>query len=64
MDYRYNPQNKYLHKIKLFTDYRKDMNYAEVPDPYFGTLADFDLVLDIVKDSADGFLEHILNDQK
>lgn len=51
------PENLYSSKIKLFTDYRKDMNYHFVPDPYFGTLSDFDLVLDIVTDASIGFLE-------
>ena len=48
-------KNKY--KIKLFLEYKKEMNFDEVPDPYFGTEKDFDLVLDIVHDAAIGFIE-------
>lgn len=44
-------------KIKLFCEYRKQLNFTEVPDPYYGTLKDFNLVLDIVHDAAIGFLE-------
>lgn len=48
-------QNK--HKIKLFLEYKKQMNFDEVPDPYYGTEKDFELVLDIVHDAAIGFIE-------
>lgn len=51
--------NKYQDKIKLFTDFRYKMEYKFVPDPYFGTISDFDLVLDIVADAAMGFLESL-----
>lgn len=52
---------KNQHKIKLFLEYKKHLNFDEVPDPYFGSEKDFDLVLDIVHDAALGFIEQELN---
>jgi len=43
-------------KFKLITEYCTKMNYKEVPDPYYGTAADFDLVIHILEDCAEGFI--------
>ena len=47
---------KNKHKIKLFLEYKMKMNFEEVPDPYYGTEKDFNLVLDIVHDASLGFI--------
>lgn len=49
-------------KIKLFSEYKQQMNYTEVPDPYFGSTKDFDLVLDIVKDYSLGLIKQEFNE--
>jgi protein-tyrosine phosphatase len=51
------PRKLHHSKIKLFTDFRLKLNFTEVPDPYYGTERDFDLVVDIVLDSCRGFFE-------
>jgi len=53
------PQGLFTHKIQLFTDFRVNLNFTEVPDPYFGTEKDFDQVMDIVIDSCQGFLKYL-----
>ncbi|HKJ79686.1 MAG TPA: low molecular weight protein-tyrosine-phosphatase [Prolixibacteraceae bacterium] len=48
--------SKKIHKI---TDYRKEWNYDEVPDPYYGGDEGFELVLDLLEDSCQGLLEEV-----
>jgi protein-tyrosine phosphatase len=42
-------------KVKLLTDYCEDGFYDNVPDPYYGSSADFELVLDIIEEAWAGF---------
>lgn len=51
------PSKKHHHKIKNITDYRINLKFNEVPDPYYGDEKDFELVLDIVTDACVGFLK-------
>lgn len=46
-----------LQKIHLMTDFAKEWNYNEVPDPYYGGEEGFELVLDLLEDSCQGLLE-------
>lgn len=46
------------HKIRLFTDFSSN-GASSVPDPYSGGPEDFELVLDLVEDAAQGLLRHI-----
>ena len=46
-------------KIYRMTDFSREYTYDEVPDPYYGGEAGFELVLDILEDSCRGFLETI-----
>lgn len=48
-----------LKKLSKMTDFRIEINYDEVPDPYYGGDAGFELVLDILEDSCSGLLEKI-----
>lgn len=52
---------KPLHKAKihLITAYSRSYPNQEVPDPYYGGSADFDLVMDILQDACEGLLEEI-----
>lgn len=47
-----------MEKIKLITDFRKEWQYDEIPDPYYGGEEGFELVLDLLEDSCKGLLEH------
>lgn len=48
-----------LKKLHKMTDFSKIMDYDEVPDPYYGGDAGFELVLDLLEDSCNGLLEKL-----
>lgn len=50
---------KYENKIFMMTDFTKNGNYREVPDPYYSGPEGFELVLDILEDACAGLLEEI-----
>jgi protein-tyrosine phosphatase len=43
-------------RLHLITDFLEDLNYAEVPDPYYGGEKGFEVVLDILEESCENFL--------
>jgi len=47
------------HKPQLFLDYATNADLQEVPDPYYGPDAGFELVLDLAEDASLGLLNHI-----
>ncbi len=53
------PTQKHLDKIFKMTDFCNDCNYNEVPDPYYGGEAGFELVLDLLEDASAGLLEEV-----
>ena len=46
-------------KIQLMTSFSSTYRDEEIPDPYYGGEAGFELVLDMLEDCCEGFLEHI-----
>ena len=50
----------HISKIRLFTEFSAKYPYAEIPDPYFGGMEGFELVLDMVEDAAQGLLDYIV----
>ena len=46
-------------KVQLFLDYATQRASREVPDPYYGNEAGFELVLDMAEDASQGLLAHI-----
>ncbi len=48
-----------LNKLSKMTDFSKEWDYNEVPDPYYGGNAGFELVLDLLEDSCEGLLEKV-----
>lgn len=49
-------------RVQLFLNYstKKHKNkLKDVPDPYFGGLNGFEIVLDLIEDASSGLLEHI-----
>lgn len=48
-----------LQKICKITDFSKEWDYDEIPDPYYGGEEGFELVLDLLEDSCKGLLEKL-----
>ena len=48
-----------IEKIRKMTDFAKEWNYNEIPDPYYGGEEGFELVLDLLEDSCKGLLEKL-----
>ncbi|MDD4145273.1 MAG: low molecular weight phosphotyrosine protein phosphatase [Prolixibacteraceae bacterium] len=48
-----------LKKIHKMTDFSKEWNYSEVPDPYYGGDEGFELVLDLLEDACSGLLDSL-----
>lgn len=58
------PEGRFKSKIRLITDFsHKEEHKHGVPDPYLGNSRDFDLVIEILEDSIEGFVEHLLSQQ-
>ncbi len=54
-----------LKKIYKMTDFSREWDYSEVPDPYYGGDEGFELVLDLLEDACTGLLDSIIqNDIK
>lgn len=54
----------YQDKIHTMVSFSTKFDIAEVPDPYYGGKEGFELVLDILEDSASGLLEKVQNEIK
>ncbi len=48
---------EYKSKIRQMTEYSQKCNYTHIPDPYYGGVAGFELVLDLLEDACNGLLE-------
>lgn len=46
-------------KVHLITDFSQQLNYPFVPDPYYGGVKGFDLVIDILEDACQGLLNQL-----
>ena len=44
-------------KVKLFLEHVDYPNYNEVPDPYYGSMKDFEFVFNMLNDATDKFIE-------
>jgi protein-tyrosine phosphatase len=49
----------YQGHLGLFLDFAQKATHREVPDPYYGGAAGFDLVLDLIEDAASGLLQQL-----
>jgi len=50
---------EHLHKITLFMTHSASYEYDYVPDPYYGGISGFEVVLDMVESASVGLLEKI-----
>ena len=48
-------------KIQLFLEYATNTSIKEVPDPYYGSGNGFEIVLNLIEDASEGFLQHLKN---
>ena len=46
----------HAHKLQLFLSYAPESGRTEVPDPYFGSVAGFEVVLDLCEAGASGLV--------
>ncbi len=46
-------------RVHLFLNFASSANTTEVPDPYYGGGNGFNIVLDLVEDAADGFIDYL-----
>jgi protein-tyrosine phosphatase len=44
-------------KVRLFLQHVDYPNYNEVPDPYYGSMKDFEFVFNMLNDATDKFIE-------
>jgi len=51
-------------RIRLFLEYAPGIGRREVPDPYYGTASDFDLVVDLVERGARGLLAELAGSRR
>jgi protein-tyrosine phosphatase len=49
----------YKSRIHLMTEFSRLYQGDDIPDPYYGGELGFELVLDMLDDSCEGFLDHI-----
>ena len=49
-------------RLRLFMDFAPDGLPAEVPDPYYGGLADYDYALDLIEPGVAGLIEALQRD--
>lgn len=53
------PDSELFIKVRKMTDFGIELNYNEVPDPYYGGAAGFELVIDIIEDASNGLLKFL-----
>jgi len=46
-------------RVRLFLDFAPELGEREVPDPYYGGVASFELVLDMIEAASAGLLAHL-----
>ena len=51
--------DEHTHKVRMFVSWPRGTEDDVVPDPYLGTSADFELVLDVVEDAAMALLDRL-----
>ena len=47
------------HKVRMFLSFASRATRDDVPDPYYGGVKGFDVVLDLCEDAVEGLIEEI-----
>lgn len=55
-------QGNHRAKLMMLGEFASSRACPEVPDPYYGTMKDFENVVHLVRDCARGFVQHLQND--
>ena len=50
---------EHAHKISMAMEYAPESGVIEVPDPYFGNIAGFERVFEMLEDAMKGLVEHL-----
>ena len=50
-------------KVEFFLDYLYPHQQLEVPDPYYGTLEDFEAVYQLVDQATDALIQKLFHEQ-
>lgn len=50
---------EYKNKVKYFLEFSSKSNLLEVPDPYYGSIKGFEVLLDLVEETSQNLLSHI-----
>lgn len=58
------PDESSKNKVHLILDFLPEAFIEEVPDPYYGTAADFQYVYDLLDSATDSFLAKLKNNTK
>ena len=58
------PDESSKNKVHLILDFLPEASIVEVPDPYYGTAADFQYVYDLLDSATDSILAQIKNNTK
>lgn len=53
-------QPEYQHKIRYLLEYSGQYEELEIPDPYYGGVDGFDMVLDMIEESCERLLDSII----
>ena len=56
----FDAEKKYNHKVFMMTDFAKNGNYSEVPDPYYGVVTDFEYVLDVLQQACEPLYDRLM----
>ena len=51
-------------RIRLFLEFADEVDYVDVPDPYYGGVTGFERVLDLVEIASNGLLAHVIANQR
>lgn len=56
---RLDSKKEFGDKIKMMTDFVKNMKASEVPDPYYGGPTEFHFVIDLLEDGSDNLIKYV-----
>jgi len=57
------PAKQYRDKVRLMCDFCSQPTTQEVPDPYYGGPEGFNRVIELLLDSCNGLLQHVVTNQ-